>query len=68
MMAEYIKTGKSTTEIAKADAEVREAVQKILDDVQQRGDTAVRELSAKFDHWSPESFRLTQDQIDTIKG
>lgn len=66
MMAEYIKTGKSTTEIAKADAEVREAVQKILDDVQQRGDTAVRELSAKFDHWSPESFRLTQDQIDTI--
>lgn len=65
-MATFLKTGKSQTEIAKADAAVRETVEKIIQDVAQRGDEAVRELSAKFDKWSPESFRLTQEQIDEI--
>jgi sulfopropanediol 3-dehydrogenase len=65
-MANFLKNGKSTAEIAKADAQVRETVQKILADVQERGDAAVREMSATFDKWSPESFRLTKEQIDVI--
>jgi sulfopropanediol 3-dehydrogenase len=65
-MAKILKSGKSKAEIAQAEAQVRETVQKILEDVEKRGDEAVRELSAKFDKWSPESFRLTQEQIDEI--
>src|SRR4051812_34085949 len=65
-MAKFLKKGKSKAEIAQAAAQVRDTVQKILEDVEVRGDVAVRELSAKFDKWSPESFRLTQEQIDEI--
>ena len=43
---------------------VRETVESILADIEARGDDAVRELSARFDNWAPESFRLTQKQID----
>ncbi|WCK56396.1 histidinol dehydrogenase [Aneurinibacillus sp. Ricciae_BoGa-3] len=65
-MAKFLKVGKSKSELAKADAQVRETVQQILADVQERGDAAVRELSAKFDKWSPESLQLSREQIDEI--
>jgi sulfopropanediol 3-dehydrogenase len=48
------------------DVKVRQVVEAILDDVGKRGDTAVRELSAKFDRWSPPGFRLSAAQIDAI--
>ncbi len=35
-------------------------------DVRARGDAAVRELSEKFDNWSPESFRLNEGEIERI--
>ncbi|HWL00067.1 MAG TPA: histidinol dehydrogenase [Parapedobacter sp.] len=65
-MSKLLKAGKSSTEIAQADAQVRATVQSMLEEVQTRGDAAVRELSAKLDHWAPETFRLTQDQIDEL--
>jgi len=40
----------------------------ILADVEARGDAAVRELSTKFDQWSPESFRLTGEDIEACLG
>jgi sulfopropanediol 3-dehydrogenase len=48
------------------DMKVRQTVEAILDDVAKRGDAAVRELSVKFDQWSPPSFRLSLAEIDTI--
>jgi sulfopropanediol 3-dehydrogenase len=48
------------------DVKVRQTVEAILDDVGKRGDAAVRELSAKFDQWSPPCFRLSAAQIDAI--
>jgi sulfopropanediol 3-dehydrogenase len=65
-MAQFLKTGKSKAELAKTEAKVRETVQKLLDDVQDRGDSAVREMSATFDKWSPESFRLSAEQIERL--
>jgi sulfopropanediol 3-dehydrogenase len=47
-----------------ASAQVRETVERIIADVRERGDAAVREYSAKFDSWSPESFRLTDEDIE----
>ena len=57
-MAEYLKEGISRDESLAADAEVRQKVTEILEDIDERGDEAVRELSEHFDDWSPESFRV----------
>jgi sulfopropanediol 3-dehydrogenase len=65
-MIRYLKKGGDAAESAEADRKVRQAVEAILEDVTARGDAAVRDLSVKFDKWSPESFRLTQDQIDAL--
>ena len=63
-MAKWLKNGKSEKEIVEADAEVRKTVEKILQDVVNRGDEAVRELSIKFDNYSPDNFILSQEEID----
>ena len=63
-MAKWFKNGKSEKEIVEADAEVRKTVEKILQDVVNRGDDAVRELSIKFDNYSPDNFILSQEEID----
>ena len=63
-MAEYLKRGKPQDERAEDDAKVREIVEGILADIDARGDAAVRELSEKFDNWSPETFRLSEDEIE----
>jgi len=48
------------------DQKVRQTVDSILADVKKRGDEAVRELSQKFDSWSPASFKLSQAELDAI--
>ena len=44
--------------------EIRETVSTILSDVEQNGAAAVRKYSERFDDWSPESFRVSQANID----
>ena len=63
MAIQYLKHGRSAEESSQDAAKVRDVVTGILADVASRGDTAVAELSAKFDNWSPESFRLSEDEI-----
>ncbi|HET9902680.1 MAG TPA: histidinol dehydrogenase [Xanthobacteraceae bacterium] len=63
-MARYLKRGMDAGAIEAADAKVRATVEQILDDVKSRGDAAIRELSEKFDKWSPPSFRLTEQEIE----
>jgi sulfopropanediol 3-dehydrogenase len=43
---------------------VRQVVEQIIDDVRTRGDQAVRELSERFDRWSPPSFRLSGADLE----
>ena len=62
-MIRYLKNGKNADDAANEDAQVRVTVEKLLADIAQRGDAAVREYSAQFDHWSPPSFRLNVDEI-----
>jgi sulfopropanediol 3-dehydrogenase len=45
---------------------IAEVVAAIIDDVRRRGDEAVRTYSAKFDSWSPPTFRLGSDEIERI--
>ena len=63
-MARYLKRGMDASAIKAADAKVRETVEEILADVEARRDPAVRELSQKFDNWSPPSFKLTAPEIE----
>ncbi|WP_096437384.1 histidinol dehydrogenase [Alteribacter populi] len=63
-MATFLKQGKTDQEKLEADTKVQEAVNGIIKDVEERGDQAVRELSEKFDKWSPESFRLSEEEIE----
>ncbi len=63
-MATFLKQGKTEQEKLEADTKVQEAVSSIIKDVEERGDQAVRELSEKFDKWSPESFRLSEEEIE----
>ena len=62
-MVTYLKQGKSDTDVAEADAKVRGIVEDILSDIEKRGDAAVRELSEKFDGFTREEFRLSEDEI-----
>ncbi len=65
-MISYVKTGIAAETAADADRKVRQTVEAILADVGERGDAAVRELSERFDKWSPKSFRLSQPEIDAL--
>ena len=68
MAIEFLKTGIDADAADEADSKVRETVEGILNDVRARGDAAVRELSEQFDKWAPESFRLSDAQIQEIGG
>jgi sulfopropanediol 3-dehydrogenase len=46
------------------DRKVRDTVEAILADIQERGDVAVREMSIKFDNWDRRDYRLTHAEID----
>src|SRR3954447_25968744 len=62
-MARYLKRGMDASAIKAADAKVRETVEGILGEVEVGRDAAVRELSRKFDNWSPASFKLSDAEI-----
>jgi sulfopropanediol 3-dehydrogenase len=65
-MIQQLKTGKATAVVRNGqDTQVRQTVETILADIEQRGEAAVREYPEKFDRWSPASFRLSQAEIDT---
>jgi sulfopropanediol 3-dehydrogenase len=50
--------------IKAADAKVRETVETILAQVDERKDAAIRELSKKFDNWEPKDFKLTPAEVE----
>ena len=64
-MIAYLKQGKSDADVAEADAKVRGIVEGILSDIEKRGDAAVRDLSEKFDGYTPVKLRLSEDEIRT---
>ncbi|MEZ2354398.1 histidinol dehydrogenase [Caballeronia sp. RCC_10] len=62
-MINYIKSGQTAQVIADNQAQVRVTVEKIIADIEQRGEQAVREFSEKFDNWNPASLRLSDAEI-----
>ena len=65
-MAKILKPGISDEAAHAADVKVQQIVAGILEDIRQRGDKAVRELSIKFDDWDPPEFKLSAEQIQEV--
>ncbi len=66
MGIEYLKRGKAEAVRAEDDAKIRSSVEGILKEIELHGDVAVRNLSEKFDNYSPQSFKLSQSDIDAL--
>ena len=66
MAIRYLKESKSQSERREDDAKVKAIVEDTLGDIEARGDAAIRELSEKFDNYSPASFKLSDDEIKAL--
>ncbi len=66
MTITWLKRSKPVTEKVADDAQVKAQVEVILQDVEDRGDAAVRDLSERFDNYTPESFRLSASEIEAL--
>ena len=66
MAIEYIK--KSTNEKQRLDdnEKVKEIVENTLKEIELRGDEYIRELSEKFDDYSPTHFKLSEEEINEL--
>ena len=63
-MPRFLKRGMDASAIKAADAKVRETVEGILAQVEDRKDAAIRDLSKQFDNWEPKDFRLSPAEIE----
>jgi sulfopropanediol 3-dehydrogenase len=63
-MVHYLKTGRSQEQSSADARKVRDIVTGILENIEGRGEAALREYSAKFDKWDPPSFRLSETDIE----
>ena len=63
-MAKHLKTARSMADRAKDDAKVRATVEQVLGDIEANGDKAVRALSERFDNYAPDTFRLSEQDIE----
>ena len=66
MAIRYLKSGKPQIERSEDDAKVRAVVEDALADIEAQGDAAIRDLADKFDNYTPESYRLSQREIDEL--
>ena len=63
-MARYLKTGCTPAQTTADAKKVRDTVTTIIEDIESRGEAALRDISEKFDHWNPSEFRLSQQEIN----
>lgn len=65
MPRQYLKTraGLSSQETTPP-IDVPAVVREVIETIHKDGDKAVRKYSEKFDKWSPQSFKLSQSDID----
>src|ERR1051325_10635923 len=63
-MARWLKRGMDAAAVKAADAKGRETVESILAQVEEKKDAAIRDLSEKFDKWSPKDFKLSPAEVE----
>jgi len=62
-MSRALKQAQGAFPTGNADPAVADTVAAVISDVRANGDDAVRRYSARFDNWSPASFRLSEEEI-----
>lgn len=63
-MLKYIKESKPDSIISEDRQSIEDTVRSILSDIRKNGHTAVENYSEKFDKWRPESFKLSEKDIE----
>ena len=63
-MIRYIKKRSESNNVSEDKSSIEETVRSILSDIRERGDAALEHYSGHFDNWSPESFQLSEDEIN----
>src|ERR1700687_922247 len=63
-MARHLKTGRTPEQTTAEAKKVRDIVTGIIEDIETRGETALRDISEKFDKWNPPAFRLSAQDIE----
>ncbi len=65
-MKRIIKEAIALFEVESNDHKVKEIVETLIQEVKTGGDAAIRSISKKLDHWSPENFKLSAEDIKVI--
>lgn len=63
-MIRHLKTAQPAQVQADQSTQVQATVARIIADVTERGDEAVRQYSQQFDQWAPAQWRLTQEEVE----
>ncbi len=66
MAIEYLKKGLDEKQRIEDNDKVKKIVEETLSKIESQGDKHIRDLSQKFDNYSPDSFRLNEDQINQL--
>lgn len=63
-MARHLKRGRTPEQSSTDAKKVSDIVSGILQEMQSRGEVALREISERFDKWNPPEFRLSECDIE----
>jgi sulfopropanediol 3-dehydrogenase len=63
IVARYLKAARAAEQATAAGKQIRDTVASIIEEIGARGETALREISEKFDRWNPASFRMSEQDI-----
>ena len=66
MAIEYIKKSTNEKKRLEDNEKVKEIVENTLKEIELRGDEYIRELSEKFDNYSPNHFKLSEEEINEL--
>lgn len=66
MAPTYLKSKSGKGGSDRSQTNVSSVVREVIDTIRAKGDVAVRDYSVKFDKWSPNSFKLSQEDINKI--
>ncbi|KWX57111.1 histidinol dehydrogenase [Mycobacterium sp. NAZ190054] len=65
-MPDMLKSATATAAGTARNSDVAATVADVIADIRRRGDDAVRDYSMKFDNWSPDSFKLSDEDVESI--
>ena len=66
MAIKYLKKNNNEKQRYEDNEKVKTIVEKTLKEIEEKGDSYVRELSEKFDNYSPVNFKLSEGEINNL--